>query len=278
MSNLIRERAWRPGPGLRAPVTFTNTVIAPGFLQPATVQHFPAEAFPRLRPIEWLNTHFAVGASSPLHRLGGMQTAHMTTIAPRNGFTWHPHRALEIYTWVLNGTIYHEDTTGGKGEIGAGDLQRMFSGDLIYHQELNPWDDPVRVIQIWFAVDPEHAGLEPHYQQLNSDQLPARRVGDATIRSLIGGDSPMEQHMTGRLTATAVDPGGTASVELPRPGEDLFLYVTDGKGRVEYEGYAAPLDQYDVLLSRPQAPKVTLSAAPGAALHYLSFYLPSFLS
>jgi redox-sensitive bicupin YhaK (pirin superfamily) len=278
MSNLIREREWRAGPGLRPPVTFTNTVIAPGFLQPVSVQHFPAGAFPRLRPIEWLSTHFAVGASSPLHRLGGMQTAHMTTIAPHNGFTWHPHRALEIYTWVLDGTIYHEDTTGGKGEIGAGDLQRMFSGDLIYHQELNPWDDPVRVIQIWFAVDPEHAGLEPHYQQLSRDQLPARRTGDATVRSLIGGDSPMEQHMTGRLTATVIDPGGTANTELPRPGEDLFLYVTDGAGVVQHGTYDASLAQYDVLLARPDAPEVSLSATPEAPLNFLSFYLPSFLS
>lgn len=55
-----------------------------------------------------------------------MLTAHMTRIAPDNGFTWHPHRGLEIYTWVLEGTLHHEDTTGGQGDVQPGDLQRMF--------------------------------------------------------------------------------------------------------------------------------------------------------
>jgi redox-sensitive bicupin YhaK (pirin superfamily) len=43
-----------------------------------------------------------------------MLTAHMTRIAPHNGFTWHPHRGLEICTWVLEGTLHHEDTPGGQ--------------------------------------------------------------------------------------------------------------------------------------------------------------------
>src|SRR5574341_1623739 len=86
--------------------------IQPGFVQPAGFQHFPAEAFPTIHPIHWLHSHFAVGGWSPLQRLSGMLTAHMTQIAPRNGFTWHPHRGLEIFTWVLEGRLYHEDSTG----------------------------------------------------------------------------------------------------------------------------------------------------------------------
>ena len=211
-----------------------------------------------------------------MQRLSGMLTAHMTRIAPRNGFTWHPHRGLEIYTWVLEGTLYHEDTTGGRGEIGPGQLQRMFSGDWIEHQELNLTGEPVRVIQIWFAADPKHRGLAPHYQQLAREELPARRVGAATAFSLIGDDSPMEQHMPGRLTATTVDPGRATTLEPPRPGEDLFLYITDGAGEVDDTGRATPLGQYDVLLARPDVRPVTLSA-DGGSLHFLNFYLPRFL-
>ncbi len=103
-----------------------ETEIKPGFLTDAPFQHFPADAFPTMHPVHWLHSHFAVGGWSPLQRLSGMLTAHMTRIAPRNGFTWHPHRGLEIYTWMLEGRLYHEDTTGGKGELLPGDLQRMF--------------------------------------------------------------------------------------------------------------------------------------------------------
>ncbi len=263
---------------LRPAIQYRDTVIAPGFVESVPVRHFSADTFPTIHPIDWLHSHFAVGGYSPLHRLGGMQTAHMTTIAARNGFTWHPHRSLEIYTWVLEGTIHHEDTTGGEGDIGPGELQRMFSGSLIYHQELNLTDKPVRVIQIWYAPEPQYEELEPHYQQLRSDQLPSRRVGEATILSLIGGGSPMEQHMRGRLTATVTDPGGITHLEAPSGGEELFLYVTDGAGEVSYPGYSAPIGQYDVILARPDAPEVILAAHPGSTLNFLSFYLPPFIS
>ncbi len=262
---------------LPKPINYTDTVIAPRFLEPLPVQRFPADAFPTIHPIDWLHSHFAVGGYSPLHRLGGMQTAHMTTVSAHNGFTWHPHRSLEIYTWVLEGTIYHEDTTGGRGEISAGEFQRMFSGSLIYHQELNTTDKPVRVIQIWYSPKPEYAIKEPHYQQLRNDQLPSRRAGGATVLDLIGNESPMQQHMVGRLTTTTVDAGGHTKLEAPQPTEDLFLYVTDGAGRVSYSGNAAPMCQYDVLLARPDSPEVTLAAQPDATLNFLSFYLPSFL-
>jgi len=254
-----------------------DTVIQPKFLLPLPFQHFPAQAFPSIHPVHWLHSHFAVGGWSPLQRLSGMLTAHMTRIAPRNGFTWHPHRGLEIYTWVLEGRLYHEDTTGGKGEIAAGEFQRMFSGDRIEHQELNLWDEPVRVIQIWYVADLKTRGLRPHYQQLRRDQLPARRAGDATVHELIGAGSPMEQHMTGRLTAASVDPRGETRLELPGPDEDLFVYVTDGAGQVSYGDQTVALGQYDVILARSDSKAAAIAAAPDTSLHFLGFYLPRFL-
>jgi redox-sensitive bicupin YhaK (pirin superfamily) len=256
-----------------------DTVLAPNFVESVPLQHFPAETFPWIHPVHWLQSHFAVGGWSPLQRLSGMLTAHMTAIAPHNGFTWHPHRGLEIYTWILEGTLHHEDSTGGQGDIGPGELQRMFSGDWIEHQELNPGDAPVRVIQIWFAADLKHRGLAPHYQQLPQAALPACQVGDATIYRLIGDQSPMEQHMTGRISATVVPAGGQTQLEAPRPGEDLFLYITDGPGRLcQPTAEPAPLGQYDVLLARPDTPLASLAAGPNQPLNYLSFYLKQFLS
>lgn len=260
-----------------------DTVIAPNFVESAALQHFPASAFPAIHPVPWLHSHFAVGGWSPLQRLSGMLTAHMTQIAPRSGFSWHPHRGLEIYTWTLEGTLHHEDTTGGQGDLVQGDLQRMFSGDWIEHQELNLTDRPVRVIQIWFAADYRFRGLSPHYQQLNNSQLPGRNVGDARVHSLIGRDSPMEQHMRGRLTAAVLDPGGVTAIEPPLPGEDLFLYVTNGSGQLnllppsEPQPEAAAVGQYDVILARPEMPLATVRAEEAGLLHFLSFYLPAFL-
>ena len=254
-----------------------NSVIQENFINSDTFQHYAAESFPTIHPIHWLTSHFAVGGWSPLQRLSGMLTAHMTSIAPHNGFTWHPHRGLEIYTWVLEGTLSHEDTTGGKGDITAGELQRMFSGDWIEHQELNLQDEPARVIQIWYAADPKHRGLEPHYQQVGKDDLPNRKSGDATIFTLIGDDSPMQQHMNGRLTASSLPAGGETIIEPPRVEEDMFLYVTDGKGKAQHNGVAPDLAQYDVILANAAVGETKIIAAEESSLDYLCFYLPRFM-
>ncbi|MBX3065900.1 MAG: pirin family protein [Anaerolineae bacterium] len=262
---------------LRTGTLFEST-IQPNFVSSDSLQHFPAESFPITHPIHWLHSHFAVGGWSPLQRLSGMLTAHMTQIAPYNGFTWHPHRGVEIYTWVLEGVLSHEDTTGGKGDIGAGELQRMFSGDWIEHQELNNTGELARVIQIWFIADPKYRGLEPHYQQIGKGGLPSARIGDATTYQLIGGGSPMESHVRGRLTATVIDPTGSTALVNPREDEDLFLYVTDGAGKLNAESGDVALRQYDVILARADAPEAILSADDGGSLHYLSFYLPRFMA
>lgn len=255
-----------------------QTAIQPNFVADKSVQHFAASDFPEMHPVHWLHSHFAVGGWSPLQRLSGMLTAHMTRIAPQNGFTWHPHRGLEIYTWVLEGKLYHEDTTGGNGIIEAGEIQRMFAGDYIEHQELNPHDDAARVIQIWFVADPEHRGLPPHYEQLNKTQLPVRRIGDADVYSLIGDDSPLDSHVTARLTATHVDADGRTFIEAPRDNEDLFLYVTDGAGEVMLPDAPVQLGQYDVILMRPDAPQVTITSDADNPLRFMSFYLKPFIA
>lgn len=259
-------------------IPLLESAIQPGFVRSAALQHFPAAAFPSIHPVHWLHSHFAVGGWSPLQRLSGMLTAHMTRIAPRNGFSWHPHRGLEIYTWVLEGELYHEDTTGGKGIIQAGELQRMFAGDYIEHQELNQGADPARVIQIWFVADLEHRGLPPHYQQLGREELPVHRVDDADVYSLVGGGSPMDHHVSARLTATWVAAGGTTQIEVPHAGEDLFLYVTDGAGTAHLPSGPAALGQYDVLLATPEAEAITLQSDAANPLRFMSFYLQPFIA
>lgn len=254
-----------------------DTVIS-GLSVEADVHHFPADTFPTIHPVHWLTSHFAVGGFSPLRRLSGMLTAHMTQIAPHNGFRWHPHRGLEIYTYVVDGVLYHEDTTGGRGTITAGEVQRMFSGDFIQHQELNRTAEPTRVIQIWFVADLHYRGMEPQYEQAPLAQMPARAVGDAQVRTIIGPDGPTDAHVNARLTSAIVPAAGRTTVELPRPGEDLFLYVVNGDGYVRLPGREErPLGLYDVLLATPRAEAPTLRAGE-RPLNVLSFYLPSFLS
>lgn len=240
------------------------------------LQLHKASDFPWIHPVHWLNSHFAVGGYSPLQRLSGMLTAHMTQIAPHNGFTWHPHRGLEIYTYVIDGELYHEDTTGGRGVITAGEVQRMFSGDWIAHQELNRTNEFTRVIQIWFAVDIRHRGIDAHYEQVRLDEMPATTIGDGIVREIIGRNAPTTSHVNARLTSTIVPSYGTTTAVLPKAGEDLFLYVVNGNGNFTSSVHEADVELYDVILATPNAdaPQLTAGEQP---LNFLSFYLPQFL-
>jgi redox-sensitive bicupin YhaK (pirin superfamily) len=205
-----------------------------------------------------------------------MLTAHMTQIAPYNGFRWHPHRGLEIYTYVIDGQLTHEDTTGGKGTITAGEVQRMFSGDYIRHQELNLTDEYTRVIQIWFVADLKYRGLPPHYEQVKLSHMNTRQVGDGRVREIIGPGGATDAHVHARLTNTLIPAGGETTIELPHENEDLFLYFVNGNGHIR----ATDLDQnvglYDVALATPDAETAVISAGD-TSLNFLSFYLNPFL-
>lgn len=99
-------------------------------------------------------------------------------VAPQQGFDTHPHRDMEIVTWVLSGSLVHQDSMGHSGVIYPGLAQRMSAGTGIRHSERNDtWQlqqgtgaDPVHFVQMW--VLPDEAGIEPGYDQLDiGDQL-----------------------------------------------------------------------------------------------------------
>ena len=100
-------------------------------------------------------------------------------IAAGTGFDTHPHRDMEIVTWVLRGSLVHQDSMGNSGVIYPGLAQRMSAGAGVMHSEKNDsWrltgdaadehDEPVRLIQMW--VLPDEAGVSPGYEQLEIDR------------------------------------------------------------------------------------------------------------
>ncbi|MGH3820602.1 MAG: pirin family protein, partial [Pseudonocardiaceae bacterium] len=94
-------------------------------------------------------------------------------VRPGSGFETHPHRDMEIVTWVLQGSLVHQDSTGHSGLIYPGLAQRMSAGTGILHSEKNDsWrlqggashDEPVHFVQMW--VVPDEGGITPGYEQL----------------------------------------------------------------------------------------------------------------
>ncbi len=162
-------------------------------------------------------------------------------VAPATGFDTHPHRDMEIVTWVLQGELSHQDSTGNRGVIYPGLAQRMSAGSGILHSEKNDsGSEPVHFVQMW--VVPDEAGIPPSYQQYEIDD----KALDGELVTIASGmaahDAAITLHnRSAALHGTRMQPG--AQVSLPTaPYLHLFL----ARGRVSVEGLG-DLDQGDAL-------------------------------
>ena len=85
-------------------------------------------------------------------------------VAPGGGFPTHPHRDMEIFSYVLEGTLAHQDSMGNKRELKPGEIQLMRAGSGVFHSEFNPSaTEEVRLLQIW--ITPPMRGLQPAYTE-----------------------------------------------------------------------------------------------------------------
>jgi quercetin 2,3-dioxygenase len=194
--------------------------------------------------ISWLDSKhsFSFGPHYDPHNThhGLLLVNNDDTVDPGTGFETHPHRDMEIVTWVLRGSLVHQDSTGNSGVIYPGLAQRMSAGKGILHSEKNDsWrlqgdqhTDPVHFVQMW--VVPDEGGRTPGYEQLE--------IGDELLRgSLVPVASGMAKHdgaaairignRDAALHAARLDPG--ESVTLP---EAPYLHLFVAAGKVDLEG------------------------------------------
>ncbi|MFB9681948.1 pirin family protein [Streptosporangium vulgare] len=161
-------------------------------------------------------------------------------VKPGTGFDTHPHRDMEIVTWVLRGSLVHQDSEGHSGVIYPGLAQRMSAGTGILHSEKNDsWrlqgeqhTDPVHFVQMW--VVPDEGGLTPGYEQLeiDADLLGGALVPVASGMARDAGRSAIRiNNRYAALHVARLQPG--QSVELP---EAPFLHLFVPRGTVDLEG------------------------------------------
>jgi redox-sensitive bicupin YhaK (pirin superfamily) len=94
-------------------------------------------------------------------RFGALRVINDDLIKPDTGFDTHPHKDMEIVTYVINGELTHEDSMSNKNTISRGHVQYMSAGTGVYHSEVNFGEDTLRLLQIWIL--PDKAGYEPDY-------------------------------------------------------------------------------------------------------------------
>jgi redox-sensitive bicupin YhaK (pirin superfamily) len=146
-------------------------------------------------------------------------------VAPGGGFPTHPHRDMEIVTYILDGALEHKDSMGNSAVIRPGEVQRMTAGTGVRHSEFNASKaDPVHLLQIWLL--PETGGLTPGYEQ--TAFTAAERQGRLRlVASRDGREGSVTIHQDTALYAALLARGETVT-HRPAAGRKLWLQVARG--------------------------------------------------
>ncbi|GAA1896935.1 pirin family protein [Streptantibioticus ferralitis] len=140
-------------------------------------------------------------------------------LAPNAGFARHPHRDVEIVTWVIEGELRHEDDAGHRGLVHEGEVQRLSAGSGVLHSERNASPDrPLRFVQMW--LHPAEFGGEPSYQITRGQVVSPLRQPGAVLSAHTGTarlpDAPFVYvhvvHGEVRLGGETLGPGDSARV------------------------------------------------------------------
>jgi redox-sensitive bicupin YhaK (pirin superfamily) len=152
-------------------------------------------------------------------------------VAPNNGFPTHPHRDMEIITYILEGKLEHKDSLGTGSVILPGDGQRMTAGSGIRHSEFNPSPtDAVHLLQIW--IQPEQAGLQPSYEQKSFPE-DEKRGKLRVIASRDATDGSVKINQDAKLYVSLLKPGDEVSHEF---GDGRHGWLQVARGTVELNG------------------------------------------
>ncbi len=177
----------------------------------------------------WLKSQHSFSFANfydPRHMgFGPLRVINQDWVAPGAGFPTHPHRDMEILSYVLEGALAHKDSMGNGSTIRPGDVQRMSAGTGVTHSEFNDSQtEPVRFLQIW--IEPSERHTTPSYEQV---RVPHADKRDALrrIASAEGGDGEVKIGQDAEVFASLLGAGNTVHHSLG-PGRTAWLQCVEG--------------------------------------------------
>jgi quercetin 2,3-dioxygenase len=183
----------------------------------------------------WLNTRHSFSFSDYRDEkwmgFRSLRVINEDWVAPNSGFPTHPHRDMEILTYVLSGELEHKDSLGTGSVIRPGDGQRMTAGRGIRHSEFNPSaTERVHLLQIWIL--PDKTGHEPGYEQKSFPES-EKRARLRLIASNDEADGSVKIHQDAKLFVTLLAPGEEVKHSL---NAQRHAWLQVAKGEVELNG------------------------------------------
>lgn len=193
----------------------------------------------------WLKSRFHFSFAEYNNRrnqdFGVLRVMNDDLVQPHRGFGTHPHRDMEIITYICSGKLTHKDSMGTEESLGRGSIQFMTAGTGIRHSEFNHDDEPLRFIQTW--IKPASYGLTPNYgscsgnadERKNQLQHLVSNVMDKTTTT------PVETNQDCDAYATELDKGQSVTLDLPA-GRMAYLLCIEGGVKLNDE---ASLGKHD---------------------------------
>ena len=177
----------------------------------------------------WLNSHhtFSFADYYDPAQMGfrSLRVINDDRVAPGQGFGTHPHRDMEIFSYVLEGTLEHKDSMGNGRQLKPGQIQLMSAGRGITHSEFNPSrNEPLHFLQIW--IQPRERGLTPSYTEW-LPELEHATTAKVLVISPDGRDGSATIHQDADIYRIRLQPGQTVPHQL-RPGRGAWLQIAEG--------------------------------------------------
>jgi redox-sensitive bicupin YhaK (pirin superfamily) len=176
----------------------------------------------------WLNTYhtfsFADYFDDEWVHFRSLRVMNEDRIAAKQGFGMHPHRDMEIITYVLSGEVAHTDSMGNSGIIKPGDVQRMSAGTGIYHSEVNPLGEELYLYQIW--IMPKQRNVTPTYEQKRFEDAEKKNTL-RLVASPDGAEGSVTIGQDAKLFASLLDSGKSISQDIAK-GRAIWIQCVAG--------------------------------------------------
>ena len=172
----------------------------------------------------WHTFSFADYYDPKWMRFRSLRVINDDLVMPGMGFGTHPHRNMEIITYVLSGALQHKDSMGNGRIIRPGEVQYMAAGSGVEHSEFNPSkDEAVHLLQIW--IQPDAKNVEPRYAEKSMADAPAGKL--RLITSKTGRDGSIAIHQDADLWLAKFGAGDKVSHRLAA-GRHAWVHVAEG--------------------------------------------------
>lgn len=184
----------------------------------------------------WLDSHFHFSFAEYYNpeniHFGVLRVVNDDIVQPGEGFDTHPHRDMEILSYVVSGQLTHADSMGHRQTLSRGQVQYMSAGTGVLHSEYNMGESPLRFLQIWIL--PEKRDLAPNYGdfRFNLSDRNGKWLPIAASVHNTKSPAPIKIHVDVNIYATIIEAGSETSFDF-KPGRQGYLVFIEGRAEVE---------------------------------------------